>query len=108
MFNSDPGGSMKFVPFVITAFFAVFVLTTTAFAVEVAKPRQVTFLPFGKMVNATVVESAGGVRAYTFDKKVDVEFAKLLVKAREHGATVYTEASKDGGVTVLATPNQKK
>lgn len=97
---------MKFVPFAIAAFFAVLVLTTTAFAVEPLKTRQVTFLPFGKMVNATVVESPSGVRAYTFDKKVPAEFAVLLVKEREPDATVNTEQAKDGGVTVLAVPKK--
>ena len=67
--------------------------------------RQVTFFPFGKVVNATVVEQ-GGTRAYTFVTKVDSEFARLLVEARETGAWVYTEAAKGGGVTVIAIPKK--
>ncbi len=97
------GGSMKFVHLGVVA---VVALATTAFANEPTKTRQVTFLPLGKTVNASVVESPGGVRAYTFLTKVDAKFAILLVKEREQGATVYTEASKNGAITVLAIPKK--
>ncbi len=94
---------MKIVRFVAIA---VVACATTAIANEPSKARSVTFLPFGKAVHATILERPGGVREYTFVSKVDPEFAFLLVKEREQGATVYTEARKGGGFTIRAIPTK--